>query len=98
MFFSNHEVASLKLPSGWFGRPYDNWHQLTEVSTNGDLVLIRLDEKQCLELDAANVSVDGRAMSVVIRAGAWDWTDYGGNERHHEELSPGVVEFHAPFH
>jgi hypothetical protein len=45
MFFGNHEVASLKLPSGWFGRPYDNWHQLTKVSIERDLVLIRLDEK-----------------------------------------------------
>lgn len=37
MFFANHEVASLKFPSGWFGRPYDNWHRLTGVSIDGDL-------------------------------------------------------------
>lgn len=61
-------------------------------------MLIRLDEEQCLELDAADVSVDGRVMSLVIRAGSWDWTDYGGTERHHEELNSGRVEFHAPFH
>lgn len=60
--------------------------------------MIRLDEKQCLELEAADVSVDGRVMRVVIRAGRWHWTDYGGTERHHEDLSPGAVEFHAPFH
>lgn len=28
-FFADFNVAGLKLPDGWFGRPYDNLHQLT---------------------------------------------------------------------
>ncbi|GAB3068525.1 hypothetical protein GCM10027053_35960 [Intrasporangium mesophilum] len=97
-FFGDHEVASLKLPSGWFGRPYDNWHRLTEVSTDGQRVRIRIDQTQDLDLDASGASVDGRTLRVVIRSGGWDWTDYGGSERHHESLGQGVVEFHAPYH
>ena len=97
-FFEVHEVASLKLPSGWFGRPHDNWHQLTGVWTDGQRVHIRLDQTQDLELDTSGASVDGRILRVVIRAGSWGWTDYGGSERHHESLDEGAVEFHAPQH
>ena len=95
-FFSDHEVASLKLPSGWFGRPHDNWHQLSEVSTDGQRVRIRVDQTQHLDLDASGVAVDGRTLRVVIRGGAWEWTEYGGSERHCESLDKGEVEFHAP--
>ena len=50
----------------------------------------------CLKLpSAADLSVDGRAMRIVIRSGAWDWTDYGGTATHREELNPGAVEFRA---
>ena len=97
-FFNDHEVASLKLPSGWFGRPHDNMHQLSEVSTDGQRVRICLDQTQDLDLDASGFSVDGRTLRVVIGAGSWDWTDYGGSERHHESLDRGEVEFHAPYH
>ena len=54
-FFAEHEVASLRLPSGWFGRPHDNMHQLSEVAIVGDYVLVTLDEKQVLTLDAGRV-------------------------------------------
>jgi hypothetical protein len=97
-FFAEHEVASLRLPSGWFGRPHDNWHHLTEVATEDGDVLVRLDEKQVLRLDAEATSVEGRVLRVKILGGRWDWTEYGGEREHSEVLTPGEVEFHAPFH
>ncbi|HEX8082572.1 MAG TPA: hypothetical protein VF557_20355 [Jatrophihabitans sp.] len=97
-FFAEHEVASLRLPSGWFGRPFDNWHQLTDAATDGAGVLIRLDDRQVLTLDADSVSSEGRVLRVSIRGGRWHWTEYGGDQEHNEVLGPGVVEFHAPFH
>jgi hypothetical protein len=65
-FFAEHEVASLCLPSGWFGRPHDNWHQLSEVATEGDAVLVRLDDRQVLTLTAEGTSVEGRVLMVTI--------------------------------
>lgn len=97
-FFKEHEVASLRLPSGWFGRPHDNWHQLTEVSTEGGHVRVRLDETQLLTLKAEATSSEDRVLRVAIRGGRWDWTDYGGDQKHTEVLGRGDVEFHAPFH
>lgn len=97
-FFAEHEVASLRLPSGWFGRPHDNWHQLTEAATEGGAVLIRLDDQQVLTLKAEATSSEDRVLRVTIRGGRWDWTEYGGTRKHSEVLGRGVVEFHAPFH
>jgi hypothetical protein len=87
-FFAEHAVASLRLPSGWFGRPHDNLHQLTEASTEDGVVLVRLDDKQLLTLKA----------DPTVRGGRLDWTDYGGDQEHSEVLGPGDVEFRAPFH
>ena len=97
-FFAEHEVASLRLPSGWFGRPHDNMHQLSEVAIEGDYVLVTLDGKQVLTLDAEGTSADGRVLYVKVRGGRWDWTEYGGDQEHSEALEPGNVEFHAFFH
>jgi hypothetical protein len=96
-FFAEHEAASLRLPSGWFGRPHDNWHQLTEATTRDENLLVRLDDKQVLTLQAEAVSSDGRVLRVAIRGGRWDWTEYGGDQEHTEVLGPGNVEFHAPY-
>ena len=96
-FFAEHEVASLRLPLGWFGRPYDNWHQLTETATEGSEVLIRLDDSQVLTLEVEGMSPVGRTLRVTIQGGRWHWTEYGGDIEHDEVLGPGVVEFHAPF-
>jgi hypothetical protein len=97
-FFTDHEVASLRLPAGWFGRPHDNLHQLTEAATDGDRVMVRLDDRQVLTLDAEGTSAEGFVLRIAIRGGDWHWTEYGGDDEHGEVLERGVVEFHAPFH
>ena len=66
-FVAEHDVASLRLPSGWFGRPHDNMHRLSGVGVDGDHVLVTLDETQVLTLDAADSTVDGRVLYVTIR-------------------------------
>ena len=97
-FFAEHGVASLRLPSGWFGRPHDNWHQLTEAKPDGDAVLVRLDERQVLTLLVEHWSSDGHVLRVSIVGGSWNWTEYGGDRQHAESLVAGTVEFHAPVH
>ena len=96
-FFAEHEVASLRLPTGWFGRPHDNWHELTGSTAEDENVLVRLDDKQVLTLQVEAVSSLERVLRIAIRGGRWDWTEYGGDREHTEVLGPGDVEFHAPF-
>ena len=94
-FFAAHEVASLRLPSGWFGRPHDNMHQLSRVEKDGDRVLVTLDERQVLTIDAMRVSLDGRILRIEVRSGRWDWVEYGGSREHSGHVGTGDVEFHA---
>ena len=96
-FFAEHGVASLRLATGWIGRPHDNWHELTGTATEDENVPVRLDDKQVLTLQAEAVSPEDRVLRVAIRGGRWDWTEYGGDQNHTEMLGSGSVEFHAPF-
>ncbi|MBP6996011.1 MAG: hypothetical protein KBB39_07735 [Phycicoccus sp.] len=83
-------------PTGWFGRPHDNWRQLTETAVEDGRLLIRLDDRQVLTLEAESVSTDGNVLRLAIRQGRWDWTEYGSDQEHGEVLAPDKVELHAP--
>ena len=71
----------MRLPSGWFGRPYDNWHRLTDVTNEGDLVVVRLDVEQVLRLHVLGAAAEGRSLQVAVRDGTWEWTGYGGKRQ-----------------
>lgn len=42
-WFRHYRGGSLLLPDGWYGRPMDNQHQLTSLSTSGDCMVVGLD-------------------------------------------------------
>jgi len=57
-WFSRVRVASMKLPSGWFGRPRDAFHKLTHCATLHRKLIIELDEQLLLVLtDVENATV-----------------------------------------
>lgn len=100
-FFRVHPYgASLKLPNGWFGRPYDNLHQLTSAKGTDGSVVIILDGQQSLSLEGQLygevVSNDILRLAGFSRA-VWDWIEYGpSGKAHHEQFEGGVVEFLIP--
>lgn len=96
-FFARWSGASLRLPSGWFGRPHDNFHELTSIAYDGQALTIGLDGQQELWIDRpAVVAVDGRTLTMSAFAEArWVWVEYGGTERHIERFSEGAIEFAA---
>lgn len=57
-WFGAHRTASLILPDGWFGRPYDNQHVVTlAAGSNGHLV-IELDDEIVLIASAAGLTAE----------------------------------------
>lgn len=55
--FADHR-PSLRLPTGWFGRPYDNQHRLTWSAVRGNTLLVELDGLQELILmDVGRIEV-----------------------------------------
>jgi len=44
------ETFGLVLPDGWFGKPYDNFHKLSEISVSGNVLKIVFDDVQELKI------------------------------------------------
>lgn len=82
-WFAIHNGGSLLLPDGWYGRPHDNQHRLTSVSTEpGGLVLI-LDQKLTLRFEG-QPSADTATRALVISGFSrchFMWEGYGANAR-----------------
>lgn len=94
-FFAQWRSASMKLPSGWFGGPYDNCHELTSATYTSGMVMITLDGMQVLRVSALSYFLDGGTLCIAIQHGQWNWTSYSGPDHHQERLAAGTVEFHA---
>ncbi|PNH91802.1 hypothetical protein [Vibrio diazotrophicus] len=47
-WIKSNAVFGLKLPDGWFGRPYDNQHKLTWVADRDNKLILELDNQMYL--------------------------------------------------
>jgi hypothetical protein len=43
-WFKEHIGGSLFLPDGWYGRPYDNIHRLSDAHYENDKLVVTLDD------------------------------------------------------
>jgi hypothetical protein len=94
-WFQDSGGAGLKLPSGWFGKPYDNLHQLTAITVLGGRLIIVLDSQMILTLaHPSDVHVENNRIVVSgFTHGTWDWDEHGSAQSHVELLTGGEVEF-----
>jgi hypothetical protein len=92
-WFEAHRVASVILPDGWYGRPYDNQHSLTRLTTDGAVVRLVLDGSISLELRTIEkVDVEGHRLSVGPCA-EMTFQSPDGQVRKYED---GIITFVAP--
>jgi hypothetical protein len=92
-WFTRVQTASLELPNGWFGRPYDNFHQLTWTGATEHKLLLELDSQLLLiltdpgdvDLHLAELRITGCAQVVL------DWQEYGNMTPHSDNHGPGTV-------
>lgn len=98
-FFRQHRPG-LKLPDGWFGRPFDGQHELTAVQETEDGLLIELDGRlRMLLRGPVEVAVEpGRRLVLTgFTSLSWERQDYGSYGRvHRTEYGPGTVELIVP--
>jgi hypothetical protein len=91
--------GSLLLPSGWFGRPYDNCHQLSSVISNSTKLVVVLDEGQ-LKLNFEGVPKIETTKSELIFSSfnrlTFEWKEYGSLKPHFEVHEGGQVKIIAP--
>lgn len=97
-FFAKVGFAGLVLPSGWFGRPYDNLLQLTRSEASGEALILELDGQLVLTfVGEPRLTPTDRGLRLTGFTGlAWDWTEFGSAASHHEEFASGEVELVAP--
>lgn len=96
-FFAAHRPG-LELPDGWFGRPFDNQHELTALAVSGGGIEIELDGQARMQLRGPVVSVlaeDGRSLALSgFDLMTWQWQDYGSSGRQRRrEYDGGTVTF-----
>lgn len=92
-FFATMGYAGLILPSGWFGRPFDNLHQLTRSEASEQSLLIELDNQLVLTFSGelwATPTDEGLRLGGFTSL-AWDWTEIGSTASHHEQFMSGEV-------
>jgi hypothetical protein len=94
-WFQKVGLAGMILPTDWFGRPDDNFHQLTWIAARNRKVLIELDQQLLLtitqpkqaQVREAELLIEGAAQVVL------DWEEYGSFTPHVENCGPGSVRF-----
>lgn len=91
--------GSLLLPSGWFGRPYDNSHQLASVFESSTRLVVVLDDGH-LKLSFEGVpEVEATKSELIFRSFnrlTFDWKEYGSLKLHSEVYEGGEIKIIAP--
>ncbi len=97
-FFAAVGFAGLILPSGWFGRPYDNLLELTRSEATEESLVLEFDGQLVLTFAGAPrlASTDEGLRLTGFTSLAWDWTEFGSTASHHEEFAFGEVDLVAP--
>jgi len=97
-WFQRTGGGSLVLPDGWFGRPFDNLHQLTFSCARPNAILIELDDQLHLLLNGSVQIVEEDAALVLkgFTSCVFVWLEYGGGQTHRQVYDTGEVRFQAP--
>jgi hypothetical protein len=92
-WFRSNLVASMVLPDGWFGRPYDNLHSLTWTTTRSTRLLLELDGQLLLVFTGApTVTVSAAGLVITgFRQLAFVWQGYGDMAPHGTVYDNGEV-------
>ena len=89
-WFTRTWGGGLVLPDGWFGRPFDNIHRLTDVSQSSGLLRIVLDDQLTLTFNGDELVIDGYSEL------SFDWKEYGSDLPHSYIYQDGQTKLVAP--
>ena len=87
-FFLRHRSSGLKLPNGWFGRPYENRLSLVKAEVHDDALIIDLDHPLRLifhGIPTLESNADGLHLAN-FDALVFEWKEVGGDQRPHREI------------
>ena len=97
-WFQKRGGGGLVLPSGWFGRPYDNVHQVSEIRVHDEALVLALDEGQLmLRFDGIpEIRADSEELTFTnFRSLDFDWKEYGSGKLHSNHFKTGTAKIMA---
>jgi hypothetical protein len=97
-WFAKAKGASLVLPDGWFGRPFDNWHELSYLEQRPHKLLLELDDQLllvCTDLRSAQIVGRDLVLSGFAQC-VFDWQEYGHLVPHATIYRTGEIKFVWP--
>ena len=90
------KVGTLRFWGEWFGRPYDNFHQVVHCSNKGKLVILEFNEGETLTISRPEGLVLKEGIFSIQSAASvrWEWFYYGrpktaGNRYFEEFVNEG---------
>ena len=88
-FFLRHRSCGLKLPNGWFGRPYENRLSLVKAEAHDDALIIELDHPLHLifhGIPTLESKTDGLHLTD-FNALVFEWKEAGETQHPHRKKS-----------
>lgn len=98
LWFDKNEYGGLVLPSGWFGRPYDNRFVLKDINIEAGNLILRLggDYKMIISGEIAVNDINSELTISGYDRCEFQWVDQGTGEINHEVFTNDNVKF-VPF-
>ena len=94
-FLSKEKFFGLILPDSWFGKPYDNGHEVTWLEERENKLIIELDNQLYLIFTKPVVyEIVGKELIFSqFKQLVFDWQGYGDMTPHNNIYSKGTVKF-----
>lgn len=89
--------VTLLLPTGWFGRPHDNLHVMTNGYVEDGRAVVEFDRSETLAIGGRTVLtvVGGVLRLEAFTSANWTWRSYGGDGTQVERFDGGRIELHG---
>jgi hypothetical protein len=71
--------GTLRFWGNWFGRPYDNYHEIVDCSADGDILCVRFNDGEVLWVfSPRGASIDESTFRIQGASRVrWEWFFYG---------------------
>jgi hypothetical protein len=71
--------GTLRFWGNWFGRPYDNWHQVVSCGFTGEVLKLTFNEGETLHVSNGHkATVSSRTFQIATASRVrWEWYAYG---------------------
>jgi hypothetical protein len=92
--YRGQSVIAIRLPTGWYGKPYDNYYRLISIDVDSEAGKLRLDLSYgwLLSLEPVNARLNESRRELTVGVESGEMVAIGGTQR----FGSGDVVFCVP--